>query len=151
MATQLDWTTRDFLTAATKVEVPTEVQALLEDAVVKYRQAHARWNTSAQANVKALEDVVATTQTGAKAIVDAATGYAAANIEAILDAAEELARAATIQEATQIQVRLAQQQLAAVADQTRGIFELSARVMKDTTEAMVSHATKAVGDLKTLL
>ena len=84
--------------------------------------------------------------TGAKTVGEKAIGNALTNAEAALDAADQLARARTLQEAAQLQATFAQKQMEAVGEQGKALFELSLKVTKEAAEALTAIASGAAGD-----
>ncbi len=139
---------QEMLAAAAKTEVPTEVRALAQETVAKAREAYCKWSSGARQGARALEEVMLAAQTGVRIIGAKAFGSAQANTEAAFEAAVELARARTLTEAAQLQAKFVQNQLAAVSDQGKELFELSVKVAKETADTLTVIATKAVDDLK---
>lgn len=148
MKDQITRQAQEMLAAAARIEVPAEVRAMAEDGVAKAREAYAKWNAAAQNGTKAIEDVALTAHAAAKTVTEKVYANALANTEATLDAAAKLARARTLNEAAQVQAKFVQDQIAAVTEQGKAVFELSVRVAKETTDAMTAIATKVAEDLK---
>lgn len=133
---------REMFGAGKDVRIPDNVQAFAEQNVAKTREAYQKINTVAKDGAKALEEFVLTAQAGAKAFGDKVVNNASANAEAAFDAAQAIARARTLPEAARLQVDFMQQQFAVGHAQTRELFELSAKIAKQTFETMNSVATK---------
>ena len=148
MNEQITRQAQDMLAAVVKTEVPAEVRAMAQDNVDKAREAYAKWTTAAQTGTKALEEILAATQLGAKTVGEKVMGHALANTKAAFDAAQALARASTLPEAAQLQARFVQQHLAIVSEQGKGLLELTVKVAKETTDTLTAIATKAANDLK---
>jgi hypothetical protein len=148
MNEQITRQAQDMLAAVVKTEVPAEVRTMAQESVAKAREAYGKWTNAAQAGAKALEEMMVTTQSGAKTVGETVLGHAVANTEAAFDAARGLARARTLPEAAQLQVKFVQEQLAIVGEQGKGLLELTAKVAKETTDALTAIATRAAEDLK---
>jgi phasin family protein len=140
--------TQAFLAAAVNTEVPAEVQAAAQEGVAKARDAFATWNAAALTGTRAADEVMLAGRSGAKAFGDKVLNNVHAAAEAAFDAAQALARAKTIPEAVQLQTRFVQEQLAMASQQGKALFELSAKVAQETTDALAAIATKAASDPK---
>jgi hypothetical protein len=139
---------KELFGAAKDVRIPDNVQAIAEESVTKTRQAYQKINTVAKDGAKVLEEVVLTAQAGAKALGEKVISNANANTEAVFDAAQAIARARTLPEVARLQAEFMQQQLAVANAQTRELFELSAKIAKQTLETMNAAATKTFEQLR---
>ncbi len=139
---------QEMLAAVAKTEIPPEMRALAQETVAKAREALGKWNSGARQGARALEEVVVSAQTGLRTIGEKALDSALANTETAFEAAAELARARTLTEATQLQARFLQDQLAVVSRQAKELVELSAKVAQETKDNLTLIATKVVDDLK---
>ena len=92
-------------------------------------------------SAKALEDIFDVAHSGAKMISEKILRNAEENVEAALDAAEDIARAKTLSEAATLQANFMRRQLALVGTQTQEIFEISAKVAQHAFESMNSATT----------
>ena len=80
-----------------------------------------------------------------------AGGNALANTEAEFDAADELARVKTLQEAAQLQAKFLQTQMNAVGEQGKALFELSLNFAEEAADALTAIASSTAGDLKAVV
>lgn len=134
--------------AAKDARIPEGVQAFAHDSIEKSREVYSQMNGVAQDSAKAMEEVLLASQAGAKTIGDKVLRNAAANAEAVFDAAQAMARARSLPELFRLQADFMQQQVAAASSQTKDLFELSSKVAKQTFETMNSAATKSFETLK---
>ena len=140
--------TRELFGVAKDVRIPDNVQAFAEESVAKTREAYQKINTVAKDGVKVIEEVVLTAQAGAKALGEKVLSNASANTEAVFDAAQAIARARTLPEVARLQADFMQQQIAVANAQTKELFELSAKIAKQTFETMNAAATKTFEQLR---
>ena len=138
----------EFMNAASKAEIPAQVRAIAEDSVAKAKEAYGTFNAAAQNGAKAMEDVIHANQASAKTVSETVMSNVMANTEAAFDAAQKLARAKSLPEVFQLQAKFAQDQMTKLTEQAKGLFELSGKVSKETTDKLASIATKAVNDAK---
>ncbi|MGI9521798.1 MAG: phasin family protein [Hyphomicrobiaceae bacterium] len=139
---------QEMFNVAKDARIPENFQALAEDGVEKSREAYQKLNAVAQENVKTAEEVMLATHAGTKAIGEKFMNNAAANAEAMFDAAQAIARAKTLPEAARLQADFVQQQTAAASAQTKELFELSTKVAKQTFETMNAAAAKSFEQMK---
>jgi hypothetical protein len=140
--------THDFYAAAKNGRIPENVQAFAEDSVVRTREAYQKINTVAKDGAKVLEEVMLAAQAGAKAIGEKVLHNTAVNTDAAFEAAQAIARARTLPEAARLQADFVQQQLAAAGAQSKELFELSTKLMKQTFDTMSTAASRSFEDLK---
>jgi hypothetical protein len=139
---------KELFGVAKEVRIPDNVQAIAEESVAKTRQAYQKINTVAKDGAKVFEEVVLTAQAGAKALGEKVISNATANTEAAFDAAQAIARARTLPEVARLQADFMQQQFAIANAQTKELFELSAKIAKQTLETMNAAAAKTFEQLK---
>jgi phasin len=139
---------QEFFSVAKDVRIPDNVQAFAEESVVKTREAYNKINAAAKDGAKVIEEVLLTAQAGAKALGDKVVTNASANTEAAFDAAQAIARARTLPEVARLQADFLQQQLAVANAQTKELFELSAKVAKQTFESVNAAATKSFEQIR---
>ena len=139
---------QEFFGVAKDVRIPDNVQAFAEESVAKSREAYLKINAAAKDGAKVIEEVVLTAQAGAKALGEKVLNNASANTEAAFDAFQAIARARTLPEAARLQADFMQQQFSVANAQTKELFELSAKIAKQTFETMNAAATKTFGQLK---
>ena len=111
-------------------------------------EAYQKLNSVAQENVKTTEEIVLAAHAGTKAIGEKVMSNAVANTEAMFDAAKAMARAKTLPEAARMQADFFQQQTTAASTQTKELFELSAKVAKQTFDTINSAAAKSFEQMK---
>jgi phasin len=140
--------TQELFNAARDVRIPDNFQAFAEESVTKSREAYQKINSAAKDSVKVLEEVVLTAQAGAKALGEKVINNASANTEAVFDAAQAIARARTLPEAARLQADFIQQQFAIASSQTKELFELSAKVAKQTFDTINAASTKGFEQLR---
>jgi phasin len=103
---------------AERFEVPSEVQAMMEQSVRQARMAMEAFTTATRNMVGSMEYAL---PSAAKELNSKAFSYAEANIKAACDFAEKLARAKDAQEVMQLQREFAKTQLEALQEQTKEI------------------------------
>ncbi|MGD9784984.1 MAG: phasin family protein [Hyphomicrobiaceae bacterium] len=139
---------QDMFAAAKDARIPENVNAIAEEGVAKTREAYVKLSAVAKDNAKVLEDVVLATQAGAKAIGEKMLHNTSVNTEAAFDAAQAIARAKTVPEVVRLQADFLQQQFAVAGAQSKELFELSAKVAKQTLETVNAAASKSFEQLK---
>jgi len=132
-----------FMNAAKDARIPEQLQAMAEEGVNKSREAFDKISAAAKDQAKVAEDLVLATQAGARAIGARLVDNTVVNAEAVFDAAQAIARAKTLPEATRLQAEFMQKQFAAAGVQTQELFELSSRIARQTFECASSVATKS--------
>jgi phasin len=133
----------EILNAAMVGRIPENVRAIAEDSVAKTRTAYTKINSVTKDGMKALEDIIDAANSGAKTIGEKLLRNTEVNVEAALDAAEDIARAKSLSEAATLQANFVRQQLTIVGTQTQEIFEISTRVAQQAFESMNSARTTA--------
>jgi phasin len=139
---------QEFFGVGKDVRIPDNVQALAEESVVKSREVYQKINTAAKDGAKVFEEVVLTAQAGAKALGEKVLNNASANTEAAFDAAQAIARARTLPEVARLQADFMQQQFAVANAQTKELFELSAKVARQTFETINAATAKSFAQLR---
>lgn len=140
---------QEMFTAGKDAKVPENFSAFAEDAVAKSREAYQKIAAIAKDNAKVAEDVVLTSQAGAKSIGEKLVANTLANTEAAFEAAQAIARARTFPEIARLQANYWQQQFAVAGTQTKEIFELSSKVAKQTMETIGQATAKSMEKIKT--
>lgn len=141
---------QEMFTAGKDAKVPENMSAFAEDAVAKSRDAFHKATASAKDNAKVMEDVLLTTQAGAKSIGEKMLANTLANTEAAFEAAQAMARARTFPEIARLQANFWQQQFAIANSQSKELFELSSKVAKQTMETVGSATAKSFEQMKTV-
>lgn len=141
---------QEIFTAGKDAKVPENVSAFAEDAVAKTRDAYQKITAVAKDNAKVAEDVLLTTQAGAKSIGEKMVANTLANTEAAFEVAQAIARCRTFPEIARLQANYLQQQFAVAGSQSKELFELSSKVAKQTLETMGSATTKSFEQFKTV-
>lgn len=141
---------QEMLTAAKEARIPENVQAFAEDGVAKTREAYSKMSAAAKDSVKAMQEIMLAAQAGAQSFGDKMLTNANANTEAVLDAAEAMAKAKTMPEIARLQATFVQQQLAAASAQTKELFELSNKIGRQTLESMNAAASKTFDQMKSV-
>ena len=134
--------------SAVNAHIPETVRAFAEECVLKTRERYTRMNAVGKEGVQALEEVMLAAQSGSRTIGEKAFHYTVINVETAFDAAKAMTRANTIPEAIRIQASYIQQQLAIGSEQTKTLFELSAKVAKQTFDGLNRAATKTFEQFK---
>lgn len=134
----------DFLKAAKDARIPDNVQAFAEDTVVKSREAFHKISAVTKEHAQTAEELLLATQAGARSIGAKLVDNTMSNAAAVFDAAEAIARAKTLPEATRLQAEFFQKQLAAAGAQTKELFELSTRVAQQTLQTVNEAAGKTM-------
>jgi hypothetical protein len=135
-------------TAGKDAKVPENVSAFAEDAIAKSRDAYHKFTSFAKDNAKVAEEVLLTTQAGAKSIGEKIVANTLANTEAAFEAAQAMARARTFPEIARLQANYWQQQFAVVGSQSKELFELSNKVTKQALETVGAATTKSFDQFK---
>lgn len=148
MTDQFTRQAQDMFAAAKDARIPENIQVMAEDGVQKSREAFYKMSAAAKDSAKVVEDVMSANQAGAKAIGDKLMHNTSVNTEAMFDAAQAIARAKTIPEMVRLQADFLQQQFAVAGAQSKELFELSAKVAKQTLETVNSAATKSFEQMK---
>lgn len=139
---------QEMFNAAKDVRIPENVQAIAEESVAKTRDAYKKINAAAKDGVKVMEEVMLTAHAGARALGEKVLTNTVANTEAAFDAAQAIARARTLPEAARLQADFVQQQMAIASTQTKELFELSAKVARQTFESINSAAAKTYDQMR---
>lgn len=134
---------QEMLNAAMVGRIPETVRAIAEDSVGKTRTNCAKINSVTKDGMKALEDIIDVAHSGAKTIGEKILRNTEVNVEAALDAAEDIARAKTLPEVATLQANFVRQQLIIVGTQAQEIYEISAKVAQQALESMNSARTTA--------
>ena len=94
---------QEMFTAGKDAKVPENISAFAEDAIAKSRDAYHKFTAMAKDNAKVAEEVMLTTQAGAKSIGEKIVANTLANTEAAFEAAQAMARARTFPEIARLQ------------------------------------------------
>jgi len=132
---------QEMLNAAMVGRIPENVRMIAEDSVAKSRSVYSKIGIVTKDGMKALEEVIDVANRGAKTIGEKILRNTEANVEAALDAAEDIARAKTLPEVATLQADFVMQQLTIVGTQALEIFEISAKVAQHPFESMNSATT----------
>ena len=141
---------QEMFTAGKDAKVPENMSAFAEDAVAKSRDAFHKMSAAAKDQAKVVEDVLLTTQAGAKSIGEKMMANTITNTEAAFEAAQAMARARTFPEIARLQANYWQQQFAVAGSQSKELFELSSKVAKQSFETVGQAATKSFEQIKTV-
>ena len=139
---------QDMFKSAQDAKIPESIQAMAEDGVAKGREAYQKVQDLTKDNVKVVEEVVMATQAGVKAIGEKVIHNTSLNAAAAFDAAQAMARARSIPEAARLQADFMQQTFAIAGSQTKELFELSAKVARQTIETVNAAATRSFDQFK---
>jgi phasin family protein len=140
--------TEEFMNAARAAQMPGNFQAFAQESVAKTREAYDKLSAAAKDHAKATEDFLLATQAGAKAIGARVIDNAAANTDAVFDAAQAIAKAKSLPEAARLQADFVQKQFAVAGEQTKELFELSARVAQQAFRTVNEVAAKSFDQMK---
>lgn len=140
--------TEEFMNAAKAAQMPENMLAFAQESVAKTREAYDKLSSVARDQAKAAEEFVLATQAGAKAISTRVFDHAAANTDAAFDAAQAMAKARSLPEAVRLQGEFVQKQLAVAGEQTKELFELSARVTQQALQTANEAAAKSFEQIK---
>lgn len=138
----------DFLAAANGARIPEQFQTLAQDNVAKSRDMFEKLSGVAKDQTKVAEDVMLATQAGAKCFSSKLIENTVANTHAAFDAAQAFAQAKTLPEAGRVQAEFFQRQLQVMSLQTKELFDLSARIAKETFEHANAAAAKSFNQMK---
>jgi phasin len=139
---------QDMFAAAKDARIPENIQAIAEDGVAKTREAFDKMQTVSKDGVKTMENVMLTAQAGARTLGEKVLRNVEINTEAAFDAAEAIAKAKTVPELVKLQTSYFQQQMTASANQSKELFELSAKIAQQTFETMNAAAAKTFEQIK---
>ncbi len=141
---------QEIFSAGKDAKVPENIAAFAEDAVSKSRDAYHKIAAAAKDNAKVAEDVLLTTQAGAKSIGEKIMANTLANTEAAFEVAQAMARARTFPEIARLQANYMQQQFALAGTQSKELLELSSKVAKQTMETVGSATSKSFEQFKSV-
>ena len=139
---------QEMFNAAKDARIPENVQAFAEDTVAKSREAFQRVNVMTKDSVKVAEEIMLASHAGAKTIGEKMMHNTAVNTNAAFDAAQQMARAKSMQELARLQADFFQQQMAAASAQTKELFELSTKVSRQTFETISGAAQRSFETMK---
>lgn len=139
---------QDMFAAAKDARIPENIQVIAEEGVQKTREAYYKMSSAAKDGAKVVEEVMLASTAGAKAIGEKLLHNTSVNTEAAFDAAQAIARAKTLPEVVRLQADFLQQQFAVAGAQSKELFELSAKVAKQTLDTVNAAATKSFEQLK---
>jgi hypothetical protein len=139
---------REMFGDAKDARIPDNVQAFAAQSVAKTRDGYQKINSVAKDGVKVVEEVVLKAQAGVKALGEKVISNANANTNAAFDAAQAIARARTLPEVACLQADFMQQQFAVANAQTHELFELSAKIAKQTLETVNAAAARTFEQLR---
>jgi hypothetical protein len=128
--------------------LPENVRTSVAESLGKARQTHASLVAAAKESIKAAEEVMLTTQSGARALGDKVLSNTMTNIETYLETAEAIARAKTLPAAVELQTKFIREQLAAGSEQARELFQLSMTIARQANECLNVAATSALAQFK---
>lgn len=135
--------TEQFMNAAKDARIPEQFQAMAEEGVNKSREAFDKISSAAKDQAKVAEDMMLATQAGARAISSKIVDNTVSNTTAVFDAAQAIARAKSLPEATRLQAEFMQKQFALAGAQVQELFELSTRVAKQSFDSASTVAAKS--------
>lgn len=148
MFEQMKAQAEQFMNSAQIGRMPENVQAMAEDGVARAREAFDKMQAAAKDQAQVAEEVMITSQAGAKAIGAKVIENTTMNTTALFDAAEAMAKARSLPEAMQMQAAFMQKQFAIAGQQSKDLFDLSSRVARQTFETMNAAATKSFEQMK---
>ena len=148
MNEQIKRQAEQFMNAAKDARIPEQFQAMAEDGVNKGREAFDKISSAAKDQAKVAEDLMLATQAGARAISAKIVDNTVHNTSALFDAAQAIARAKSVPDATRLQAEFIQKQFALAGAQTQELFELSTRVAKQSFETVSTVAAKNFEQVK---
>lgn len=148
MTDQFTRQAQEMFNAAKDARIPDNVQAFAEDSVAKSRDAYSRMNAVTKDSAKVVENVMLAAHAGAKSLGEKVMSNAEANTAAAFDAAQAIARARSLPEAARLQADYFQQQMTIASTQTKELFELSAKVARQTFETMNAATAQGIEKFK---
>ncbi len=131
-----------FMNAAKEAKIPEQVQVLATETVAKSREAFDQMAGTMKGQAKAVEELMLTTQAGAKTIGAKLVDNTMSNAQAAFDAAEAMAKCRSLGEFAQVQASFMQKQFAVAGAQTKEIVELSAGIARQAFESAGMAAAK---------
>ena len=131
---------QEMFTAGKDAKVPENISAFAEDAVAKSRDAFHKVSAAAKDNAKVVEDVMLTTQAGAKSIGEKIIAEHACKHRSRFRSRSAIARARTFPEIARLQANYFQQQFASSARSRRNSSNCRARLLS-------RHSTPSVRQL----
>jgi len=130
------------------IVIPADAQALARDGVAHTRAAFATWSAVAQSGAGAMKEIMQLGHSSVETYGERMLSNAKAATDMAFDTAEELARAKTIHQVAQLQAKFAQDHFAIAGQQGRGLIELAAKIVQETTDTLTAMATKVSSGLK---
>lgn len=138
----------EFFSASNSVRIPDNVQSIVEEAVVKTRDAYLKISDITKDGFKAFDDAATAAYAGTKTIRERVLLNLEANTKVAFDGAQSISRASTLPEVLRLQASYLQNQVVATSVQTKELCELSAKVVQQTIEAINSAASKTFEPLR---
>jgi hypothetical protein len=138
----------DMLNSMPVPVLPENVRTSVAESLGKARQMHASLVAAAKENMKAVEEAMLTTQSGARALGDKVLSNTMTNIESYLEAAEAIARTKTLPAAMELQAKFIREQLANGSEQAKELLQLSMRIARQANESLNVGATSALAQIK---
>lgn len=137
--------TEQFFKAAQEARIPENIQSFAADSLERTRAAYDTMAAAAKTSAKTLESVTSEAQTGAKSLAEKIIANMHTNTEAVFEAARAMVKAKSLPEIAKLQADFVTSQFAKAGEQTREVFELSAKITKDTVESLNGVAMKGFG------
>lgn len=133
----------ELLKSAQTAKLPNKLQAMSEENIAKARETFENLEDVSKAVSKAMEKVSGTAQKGTLILNDKITNNVKENADAVMAAVTAIANAKSIPEAAKIQTDFIQSLFAKASLQTKELYELNAKIAKDTTDQFSKVAAKA--------
>ena len=138
----------DILNAAKEFRIPDQVKVMAEEGVANSRKAFEQISAAAQDQAKVAEDMLTKVQAGAKTIGEKMLENTAANTNATFNAVTEIVRARSVPDAFRLQADFMKAQMSLATAQTQELFQLSAKITKDTFEQISAVAARPLDAAK---
>lgn len=145
MNKQFNRHTEQFFKAAQEARIPENLQSFAEESLERTRVAYDTMTAAATSGAKTLESVTAEAQTGAKSLAEKMIANMHTNTQAAFEAARAMVKAKSLPEIAKLQADFVTAQLAKAGEQTREVFELSAKITKEAVESLNGAAMKGFG------
>lgn len=133
----------DLYTTLFKVQLPEQLQTLVQDGLAKSREVALQSIAVAKDGAEAFGKISPVAPKEAGALTAKAFAQVIENTETAYDVAEAIARAKSPAEVAQIQAKYLQSQLSRASEQCKELFDLSAKLAQKTAEGATELAAKS--------
>lgn len=133
---------KDTVDAVREQKIPKQIRDTAREGVAKSREAYDQVTSVAKDNFKDVERLIAASYDGAKELSGKMLQHYASNADAVFDAAQAMAGARTLPEASKIYMDAVQRQMTAMGEQMQELQETSMDAMTRAMNCMQTGAKR---------